>query len=86
MRRYQQNQQYSRCGVLHLRRSLRDSRGFGLPIQVSISLERCCMITDNSIMGWSAFAGVVVLAVATPINSFISKRQIKVSHLQSLKC
>lgn len=31
-----------------------------------------------NLLGWSAFAGILVLAVATPINSMISKRSMKV--------
>lgn len=31
-----------------------------------------------SILGWSAFAGVVVLFIAVPLNSFFSKRSVKV--------
>lgn len=32
----------------------------------------------RSILGWSAFAGIIVLAVAVPLNSFLSKRSVKV--------
>ena len=32
-----------------------------------------------NILGWSAFAGIVVLAVAVPLNSVVSKRSVKVS-------
>lgn len=34
---------------------------------------------NRSILGWSAFAGVLVLVVAVPLNSFVSKRSIKIT-------
>lgn len=33
----------------------------------------------DSILGWSAFAGIVVLIVAVPLNSYVSKRSIKIT-------
>jgi hypothetical protein len=33
----------------------------------------------GSILGWSAFAGIIVLIVAVPLNSFVSKRSIKIT-------
>ncbi|WVQ85985.1 hypothetical protein IAT38_008153 [Cryptococcus sp. DSM 104549] len=32
-----------------------------------------------NILGWSAFAGVVVLAVAVPLNSFVSSRSVRIT-------
>ncbi|KGB75304.2 ATP-binding cassette transporter [Cryptococcus deuterogattii R265] len=32
-----------------------------------------------NILGWSAFAGIVVLAVAAPLNSFVSSRSVKIT-------
>ncbi|TYJ55637.1 hypothetical protein B9479_003669 [Cryptococcus floricola] len=32
-----------------------------------------------SLLGWSAFAGIVVLIVAIPLNSFVSKRSVKIT-------
>nr|ODN96123.1 ATP-binding cassette transporter [Cryptococcus depauperatus CBS 7855] len=32
-----------------------------------------------SILGWSAFAGTIVLAVAVPLNSFVSSRSVKIT-------
>ncbi|WVQ70586.1 hypothetical protein IAR50_000105 [Cryptococcus sp. DSM 104548] len=32
-----------------------------------------------SLLGWSAFAGIVVLIVAVPLNSFVSKRSVKIT-------
>ena len=32
-----------------------------------------------NILGWSAFAGVVVLGVAAPLNSYVSKRSIAIT-------
>lgn len=34
---------------------------------------------NGSILGWSAFAGIVVLIVAIPLNSFVSKRSVKIT-------
>ena len=31
-----------------------------------------------SLLGWSAFAGIIVLAVATPLNSYVSNRSLKI--------
>ncbi|KAK4688623.1 hypothetical protein P7C73_g1481, partial [Tremellales sp. Uapishka_1] len=47
---------------------------YGSPIEIVVA-----SVFLYNILGWSAFAGVVVLIVATPLNSFVSKRSISIT-------
>jgi Trk-type K+ transport system membrane component len=51
-----------------------------LPIQVrSISCEHDFIINSTlRLLGWSAFAGFVVLIVGWPLNSFLIKRSVRI--------
>ncbi|OCF78519.1 ATP-binding cassette transporter [Kwoniella mangroviensis CBS 8886] len=47
---------------------------YGAPFEIIVA-----SVFLYNILGWSAFAGVVVLLVATPLNSFVSKRSVKIT-------
>ncbi|WRT70588.1 uncharacterized protein IL334_007586 [Kwoniella shivajii] len=47
---------------------------YGAPFEIIVA-----SIFLYNILGWSAFAGVVVLIIATPLNSFASKRSVKIT-------
>ncbi|WVW80972.1 hypothetical protein I302_102963 [Kwoniella bestiolae CBS 10118] len=47
---------------------------YGAPFEIIVA-----SVFLYNILGWSAFAGVVVLVVATPLNSFVSKRSVKIT-------
>nr|XP_019008083.1 ATP-binding cassette transporter [Kwoniella pini CBS 10737]OCF46864.1 ATP-binding cassette transporter [Kwoniella pini CBS 10737] len=47
---------------------------YGAPFEIIVA-----SVFLYNILGWSAFAGVVVLVVATPLNSFVSKRSIAIT-------
>jgi hypothetical protein len=49
------------------------------PLQVSHQNTPLVDINDgHSLLGWSAFAGFVVLALGWPLNSFIAKRSVRI--------
>lgn len=62
-------------------------------VVASIFLYKCvsslsCHLFSSDlirILGWSAFAGVVVLFVAVPLNAFVSKRSIRVCHQLTIR-
>ncbi|WWC92185.1 uncharacterized protein L201_007139 [Kwoniella dendrophila CBS 6074] len=47
---------------------------YGAPFEIIVA-----SVFLYNILGWSAFAGVVVLVVATPLNSFVSKRSVAIT-------
>ena len=72
-----QNSEHGVWCLLALLEPFRDHHCRDLPLQVSFSIPQKPELTI-SLLGWSAFAGVIVLAIAAPLNSYVSKRSIKI--------
>ncbi|WVR08508.1 hypothetical protein IAU60_005563 [Kwoniella sp. DSM 27419] len=47
---------------------------YGAPFEIIVA-----SVFLYNLLGWSAFAGVVVLVIATPMNSYVSKRSVKIT-------
>ena len=76
-RRHQPDRKFDSRSVLHIWCAVRDRSRVRLPLQVGLASALRAGLT-SSILGWSAFAGIVVLFVVAPLNSFLSKRSVKV--------